>query len=540
MLMVSLFIGTFWTFGVSYFVVGYLNANSAFLGSIVIGNGINFGIIYLARYLEERRKGHTPAQATQISMTQTATSTWTAALAAGLSYGSLMLTGFRGFNQFGVIGLIGMVLCWISAYTALPALLILVDKKKSLVRRPAPKAIMMNALARWIDKASGWIWAFSILATVLSVLSFTNLSRGILETDLNKLRNKESMERGSAYLTRHVDEIFQRYLSPLVILPESLENTRKIAAALKATRDKVGASTNLGTIQILDDFIPKDQVEKIRVLKQIKHLLPPKMVRHLSPQDQKKVEFLLDESAFHRITQKDLPPLVIQKFTEKNGTIGKMVLVEPPIRNDLSEGENLIRFIDTLRTTADSVEPGAAVAGQLAISSDMIRAITKDGPRATFSAFLAVVILVVFLFRNFKTVALVLFALILGVVWLTGIILGFHLKINFLNFIALPITFGIGVDYGVNMFHRYRERKEGDNILTVVRTTGSAVVLCSFATIVGYMSLLIAGNQGFVSFGILAVAGELTCVLAAVVSLPAFLTWMNLRKMNRRKNLLKR
>src|SRR5262249_55541689 len=52
-LLTSLFMGTFWTFGASFFAVGYLNANSAFLGSIVIGNGINFGIIYLARYLEE-------------------------------------------------------------------------------------------------------------------------------------------------------------------------------------------------------------------------------------------------------------------------------------------------------------------------------------------------------------------------------------------------------------------------------------------------------------------------------------------------------
>lgn len=56
-LMMALFAGTFWTFWVAFGIVGYLNANTAFLASIVIGNGINYGIIYLARYLEERRKG---------------------------------------------------------------------------------------------------------------------------------------------------------------------------------------------------------------------------------------------------------------------------------------------------------------------------------------------------------------------------------------------------------------------------------------------------------------------------------------------------
>jgi predicted RND superfamily exporter protein len=51
-------------------------------------------------------------------------------------------------------------------------------------------------------------------------------------------------------------------------------------------------------------------------------------------------------------------------------------------------------------------------------------------------------------------------------------------------------------------------------------------MLCSFTTITGYSSLLIAGNQAFVSFGRLAVLGELACVFAAVISLPAFLCCM--------------
>jgi predicted RND superfamily exporter protein len=108
-------------------------------------------------------------------------------------------------------------------------------------------------------------------------------------------------------------------------------------------------------------------------------------------------------------------------------------------------------------------------------------------------------------------------------------ILAFELKINFLNFIALPITFGIGVDYGVNIFQRYREEGPG-SILKVIRDTGGAVMLSSFTTIIGYGSLLIAGNQAFVSFGRLAVLGEVTCLLAAVVALPAFLSYQEKKR----------
>ena len=105
---------------------------------------------------------------------------------------------------------------------------------------------------------------------------------------------------------------------------------------------------------------------------------------------------------------------------------------------------------------------------------------------------------------------------------MAGGVLGFQLKINFLNFVALPITFGIGVDYGVNIFHRYRQEGPG-SIISVIKGTGGAVLLASATTTIGYGSLLIAGNQAFVSFGKLAVLGELTCVTAAVIALPAVL-----------------
>ncbi|MGK5084860.1 MMPL family transporter [Bdellovibrionota bacterium FG-1] len=530
-LILSLFMGTFWTFGVSYFVVGYLNANSAFLGSIVIGNGINFGIIFLARYLEERRKRRGNARAIQLSMRQTATATWTAALAAALSYGSLMLTDFRGFRQFGVIGLIGMVLCWLSAFTLMPAYLTLLDKMHTLARpnRKPPRAFIAGALARMIDRSPGVIWGFSLIMTLMALATSYRYTPKILETNLGSLRNRESLEHGSAYLSKYQDEIFQHYLSPIVLLPKTREDAQKIAAVLEEKIKKDGKRSLLASVQTLDDFIPKDQDGKIRILREIRKLLPPRFVARLSESDQRMVREFLQEGAFKKVTMEDLPELVRNKFTEKNGTLGNLVLVEPPLLGVTWEGDRLIQLIDELREAADSVVPGTPVAGTLPIAADMIRAVSHDGPRATMFAFLAVVILVVFLFRNVQTISLVLFSLMLGVVWLAGIILGFWVKINFLNFIALPITFGIGIDYGVNIFQRYRE-EGGGNILNVIRSTGGAVLLCSFTTITGYSSLLIASNKGFVSFGLLAVAGELTCVIAAVVALPAFLLLRHRRK----------
>src|SRR5438445_4631070 len=45
------------TFGLTRLIIGYLNTQTAFLGAIVLGNGINYGLIYLARVKQLRRKG---------------------------------------------------------------------------------------------------------------------------------------------------------------------------------------------------------------------------------------------------------------------------------------------------------------------------------------------------------------------------------------------------------------------------------------------------------------------------------------------------
>ena len=231
----------------------------------------------------------------------------------------------------------------------------------------------------------------------------------------------------------------------------------------------------------------------------------------------------------------NLPELVKSKFEEMDGSVGKLVLVDPRQDSSVWSGPMLNSFVGAMRDIGDEVEGhNVPVAGSITVTSDMIASIIRDGPKATLFAFLSVVGLIIILFRKPVIALLMLSALMLGNLWMFGWILSTGFKINFLNFIALPITFGIGVDYGVNIFHRYLHEPSKD-ILKCVRETGGAVGLCSFTTIVGYSSLLIAQNQAFVSFGVLAVLGEVTSLVAAIISVPALLLWLQKRGFARPK-----
>ncbi len=113
-----------------------------------------------------------------------------------------------------------------------------------------------------------------------------------------------------------------------------------------------------------------------------------------------------------------------------------------------------------------------------------------------------------------------IFALAVGVSGEALFLYFADVKLNFMNFAALPITFGIGVDYAVNVVQRYRADGSRD-ILDTLRSTGGAVVLCSLTTMLGYLALLGSHNRAIRSLGTIAVMGEVSCLLAAVTVLPA-------------------
>ena len=99
----------------------------------------------------------------------------------------------------------------------------------------------------------------------------------------------------------------------------------------------------------------------------------------------------------------------------------------------------------------------------------MIRAMEADGPRATVAALGAVILVVLLATRRLGPSVAVLGALLSGVLLTVGGAAWLDVRLNFLNFVALPLTFGIGVDYGINLYDRV-EHVGGDSARACARS----------------------------------------------------------------------
>src|SRR5262249_39151111 len=190
------------TFGVTKPTTRRPHPAAAVPSSILLGDGINFGIVLLARHLEERRKGVTGVPAIAAAIRGTLRGTGTAALTASIAYGSLILTDFKGFKHFGIIGGVGMVLCWLTAYTLIPAALAGLERTRSFGPRPEPA--LGRALVALLPKRFGWVVAASVAGTaVAATMTVIYLVRDPWEHSIRKLRSETAeLDEARAMISR--------------------------------------------------------------------------------------------------------------------------------------------------------------------------------------------------------------------------------------------------------------------------------------------------------------------------------------------------
>jgi predicted RND superfamily exporter protein len=514
------------------FGITELNSNTAFLGSIIVGNGINFGIIQLARYVEARRQGESVEDALAVALWATRKGTLSAALAAGVAYASLVAMQFRGFRQFGVIGGLGMLLAWLATYFLMPPLLVWLDRGRFAPRKRVQARGLMTAVARAVAGKPRLFAAGAAIVTVLAAWEVRGFGRDQLEYDFSRLRRRDTWVSGEGYWGKKMDVLLHRYLTPTAILTDSQDEARAVEARLRAAGPPL--RDMIASIRSYDDLVPPDAAEKAAEVHVIRRKLTPNVRDGMSARDRSKLERLIgrpdvpaaEADRQFSIRPEEVPEVLTRGLRERDGSVGRAILVYPNPAATWWRGETISSFVRELRVAAEApVAKGgrpARVAGGPALSADIIASMEHDGPMASGLAFAGVALTVLLLFRRGIATPFVIGSLIVGVLWLLAVSIRAGIKINFVNFIAFPITFGIGVDYAVNVMARYL-RDGGRSVAAAVRGTGGAVALCSFTTIVGYSSLLVAKNVGLFLFGVLAVLGEVTCLVTAVVVLPAVL-----------------
>lgn len=281
------------------------------------------------------------------------------------------------------------------------------------------------------------------------------------------------------------------------------------------------ASMNASLVQVLSlfSFVPDDQEDKLVIVRDIRRRIAEKR-ESLTDETKRK---LADADRYLAVDApvviEALPDWVKEQFTDNKGDLGRFVI----FRNRGAMSDYLVavrihRAFFDLQTPMGAVES----AGNVYIMPEMLDAVAADGPVVVSLAVLVVILTALVLFRSLFGVGAVLLTVVLGVMWLVGVMELLDWKANFFNLIAIPLLLGMGQDYALHLYHRFRH--DGvDRIRRVVRETGGAVFMTTLTTIIGFGGILFANHQGMLSLAWTAVVGLIACFAASVIMLPAII-----------------
>ncbi|MGD0652357.1 MAG: MMPL family transporter, partial [Verrucomicrobiia bacterium] len=555
------------TMGYTTLVIGHLNIITITFAVMILGLGEDLGVQFISRYEEELCRCGNRFDAVRGALQSTGPSIVTAGVTNAAAFFAMVLSGFKGVTELGMIAGGGMLLATLGMTVLLPALLLSVRRRNEPAHLPVQVKVsgVERALLRrpWVTVAvCAAITTAALVVGWRAKFDFNVLklqSRGLESVD-TELRLLKAGTESSIFASVVCDDLAQtRVLQhsltglPTVVTVHSIaelipEEQEAKVPLIREIRERVGKITftvppfqpgdadavvnALGSLRLRASKLARDAAERgdrtaERALAplaeaakdtraRLQETETDKLALRLGTYERRFYDDLQDqlallaEQADRPMTVADVTPDLRRVLVGKTGKF--LVRVFP--KENVWELEPLERFVADVQ----SVAPKAT--GTPLGLHEFVNILVRGYIKAALWAFLVIAIMVFVDLRGAMATVLTLVPLVVGTIWMIGVMAVFGIRFNPANILTLPLMVGIGVAYGIYIVQRYREDGEAT---FYGKSTGRAVMLSALTAVIAFGSLLIGAHRGICSLGLVMTIGVSACLVAALVLLPALL-----------------
>jgi uncharacterized protein len=526
-----LLVGVQITLGAAALFIGGLNLITVAFAAIIVGLGIDFAIHIYQRYHHERAGGKGAAKAVEIALTRTGTGVWTGGLTTIAAFLTLLLARIQGIVELGILVAAGLFFCLLTITLVLPAFLVWTERRG--YRYTPLRTWGLDHLTAFLRKHYRLILICLIAFAVVGgyVGTKVRMVAGLEGFRPRGMEGMETLERmqaqfggqgaGMTVLLKGVD------------INHLLKEQEIVASAL---RDQY--SDGILFVTHLAQFVPSIEQQR-RVLMELREGMDyDKAARSfnkaleqegLNPQAFSRTGEMLRGLAYQ---EAPIPPTTVLQ------DLARTPLAEVVERYVKQEGDGY-RLRQEIRFDPATVDPQQMekrikeIAPEAECTSNELIALQLRGMvKRDFTLLaplaLAVVLALLFLhFRNPRWVGMALTPLLAGVAYMLGASVLLGIELNPANAVAVPLILGIGIDDGIHIVHRYREKKD---VESAVKLTGRAVIMTSLTTMVGFGSLSTSHFPALASMGHIALLGIGSCLLTSLLLLPSLLMLVGKKK----------
>jgi predicted RND superfamily exporter protein len=545
LMLLPLAMALIWTFGLLQLIYGHVNILTGAFAAVLLGLGIDFAIHLLNLYVGAgQSQDH--ARALHLALTQSGRAILMGGLTTAAAFFALGISSFRGFQELGIITGIGILACLAAMLVVLPALLTWQQGRgvSSGSARPIPN-FGLNYLIPPVVAHPRRIVLFNLVLLAALAIAALDVS---FEDDLSTLRPRRD---GRMAVEKEVESILEGASGYVLLVMEGkddetlLNRAWRLDKALAELQDAEQLSHYRSILaywpspenqRLALDFYHRyaDELNPDRIEATFKKALEENGFQFL-PEYTSYLNWLktlvrpkgrVDRQNFKKANLEQL----LDPFLTGQGPRRKLFTFVFP-REGLWDKNDLARLSKNLRKKAlESGLDGSKwrLAGWPILTDHLKGLVWRDLGDSLILAGLAIAVALLLALRNPFSAALAAIPLAGGVVAMLGVMALLSIRFNYANFIVLPLIVGIGIDDGIHIVHRWRQDSK-EKLPMVLNRIGRAIVLTSLTTTIGFGSLVSSHYPGLRSIGWVTALGILTCLLAALILLPAVLAWWEQR-----------
>ncbi len=554
---------------------------------ILLGLGIDFAIHLITRFYEEMSSGHSVRESLIYTITGTGVGVLAGGLTTAAAFLALLVGETKGISELGFTCGAGLFLTLVAVFFTLPPLLVLrsrrMERKGRKVTVPGAREgwPLLGKVAETSWQRWGLFLALFVAVMGISLwagmknefeLDWMNLEpKGLENVRLQREIPERfgSMTEGGWIIVDSIEEArdmkdrlenlsmvgevstisdflptddrYESYPPRLEAFRQRIENTRpprrrgewsgsELGIEIERLWDNLDLMSNLAFTAGLDRAVKSldrmtgydnetDTTDQNAVLPAITRLLegdidPAIGARIEQAWFERMKGNMIRMAGTDRVGIDDLPESLRKSLVPRDGS--EQYLVNITAKDYLWHQTTLDRFARQM----EEVDP--RISGSAQITLEFLQKSGEDGLKGIIVAGIVILVLLLVTFRG-PLGLLAMLPLIGGSAMMLGLMFIFGMKYNYMNFMAIPVILGIGIDDGVHALHRFQENtSEGTmRVYDSFRFVGRAILLTTLTTMIGFGSLGFMPHVAMASFGITLMFGVGCCFITTVVFLPA-------------------
>jgi uncharacterized protein len=489
-----------------------LSAAATASAAMLFGLGVDGVVLLYVAYTLALGEGANPIEAVD-GLTAPAFSMVLGMWTTAATFYGLMFVDFPSLQQLGALIGHSMVLCGVFTLVIVPALF--PRTKPHRARRP----LTMERFALWTARRRKLILVSSAVVTIAMGAAALKIR---VDPTLDRLRSVtpgavalEQLSRQFA-LPRDVYVILQQG-SDLEGMLEANEQIRITVARAMPSAGMHAASALLpseATQRARADAIRRTAISVDKVANALSGVAASEgfTPRSFEPFIDRLPRLLAAEHrlTFEGYTVHGLGDLV-GRFVAKTADGWLLAsYVFPPSEADVA----------MLRTIVTNAGSRAVLTGLPLVNRELAAQFLPQFVKGLAIGTLIVLVMIVVALRDWRMSLLALTPAAIGILWAAGILALARIELDLFALFAVVTFVGIGVDYGIHLVHRCRDRGHAGQ---AVSELAPVILVAAVITLAGYGTLVTSTYPPLRSIGVVSVVTILTLAAASLIVLPALL-----------------